>query len=161
MVTNPTICENVGSIPGLAHWVEGSSIAMSYSVGRGCSLDLVLLWLWCRLAATAPIWPLAWELPYAMGVGPKKAKKKKKILRSRRSCLTCVCSSSCVWQTVNIEVLDRMTAHLPIAKKVKMILPTRLVRRGWLQYWEDLGLKTNTPGHTLIYYLFRGNKPML
>ena len=46
-----------------------------------------------------------------------------------------------------------MTAHLPIVKKVKMILPTRLVRRGWLQYREDLGLKINTLGHTLIDYL--------
>ena len=40
---------------------------MSCGVGlRGCS-DLVLLWLWYRPAATAPIQPLAWELPYAVG----------------------------------------------------------------------------------------------
>ena len=31
--------EDTGSIPGLAHWVK----------------DLALLWLWCRLAAAAPI----------------------------------------------------------------------------------------------------------
>ena len=30
--------------------------------------DLVLLWLWHGLAATVPIQPLAWELPYAEGV---------------------------------------------------------------------------------------------
>ena len=29
--------------------------------------DPSLLWLWCRLAATAPIQPLAWEPPYAEG----------------------------------------------------------------------------------------------
>ena len=40
--------------------------------------DLVLLWLWCRLAAAALIQPLAWELPYDMGVALKKNKKKKK-----------------------------------------------------------------------------------
>ena len=40
------------------------------------SLDPVLLWLWCRLAAAAPIGPLAWELTY--WVQPYKAKKKKK-----------------------------------------------------------------------------------
>ena len=34
---------------------------MSYGVGRRCSLDLELLWLWRRPAATAPIKPLAWE----------------------------------------------------------------------------------------------------
>ena len=33
-----------------------------------------LLWLWCRLAATAPIRPLAWELPYAEGTTLKRPK---------------------------------------------------------------------------------------
>ena len=51
---------------------------MSCGVGRRHSLDSVLLWLWCRPAAVAPIRPLAWELPYATGCGPKKKKKKKK-----------------------------------------------------------------------------------
>ena len=40
-------------------------------------MDLVLLWLWRRAAAAAPIGPLVWELPYAAGVAPKKKKKKK------------------------------------------------------------------------------------
>ena len=31
-----------------------------------------MLWLWYRLAATALIWPLAWEPPYAVGVALKK-----------------------------------------------------------------------------------------
>ena len=34
----------------------------------------MLLWLWGRLAAAAPILPLAWELPYA--IGRKKERKK-------------------------------------------------------------------------------------
>ena len=42
--TNPTRNHEVaGLISGLAQWVE----------------DLMLLWLWCRPVATAPIRPLA------------------------------------------------------------------------------------------------------
>ena len=37
-----------------------------------------MLWLWYRLAAAAPIRPLAWDLTYAMGTALKKTKKKKK-----------------------------------------------------------------------------------
>ena len=49
------------------------------SCGIGCrhGLDLaLLLWLWRRLAAAAPIRPLASELPCAMSVALKKKKKK-------------------------------------------------------------------------------------
>ena len=46
----------MGSIPGLAQQVK----------------DLVLLWLWCRPAAVAPIQNLCWEPPYAAGVALKK-----------------------------------------------------------------------------------------
>ena len=59
---------------------------MSCGVGHRRGLDLVLLWLWCRLTATAPIRPLAWEPPYAEGValeetkGQKKKKKKNPLL---------------------------------------------------------------------------------
>ena len=45
---------------------------MSRGVGRRRGLDLVLLWLWCRPSAAAPIRPLAWELPgVALGGGGK------------------------------------------------------------------------------------------
>ena len=40
---------------------------MSCGVGRRRDLDLVLLWLWGRLVAIAPIRPLAWEPAYAAG----------------------------------------------------------------------------------------------
>ena len=51
---------------------------MSCGVGHRCGLDLVLLWLWCRPAAAAPIGPLAWEPPYATGVALKTQKTKKR-----------------------------------------------------------------------------------
>ena len=38
----------------------------------------MLLWLWCRPAAAAPIQSLAWELQYAVGAALKKQKAKKK-----------------------------------------------------------------------------------
>ena len=50
---------------------------MSCGIDCRCGLVLVLLWLWYRSAATAPIGPLAWELPYATGAALKKKQKQK------------------------------------------------------------------------------------
>ena len=58
---------------------------MSYGVGHRHGSDPALLWLWRRLAATAPIRPLPWEPPYAEGVAQeiaKKKTKKKKVVNS-------------------------------------------------------------------------------
>ena len=54
---------------------EGSGVAVSCGVGGRIGPDPTLLWLWRRLAATAP---LAWEPPYTAVVALKKTKKKKK-----------------------------------------------------------------------------------
>ena len=50
---------------------------MSCGVGHKYGLDLALLWLWRRLAAVAPIRPLPWEPPYAMGAALKKTQRQK------------------------------------------------------------------------------------
>ena len=50
---------------------------MVCGVGHRWSSDSEWLWLWCRLAAAAPIGPLAWELPYATGAALKRKKKKR------------------------------------------------------------------------------------
>ena len=52
---------------------------------HGSDPTLLLLWLWHRAVATAPIRPLAWEPPYATGAAQEiakrqKDKKKKKIV---------------------------------------------------------------------------------
>ena len=60
-----SIHEDVGLVPGLAHWVKGSSIAVSCGVSRRRGSDLVLLWLWHGPAPAAPFQPLAWELLHA------------------------------------------------------------------------------------------------
>ena len=73
-----SIHDGTGSIPSLTQWVKDHSIDVGCGMGGRCSLDPELLWLWCRLAASAPIKPLAREPPYAAGTALKKKKKKKK-----------------------------------------------------------------------------------
>ena len=60
--------------------LSGLRICVALSCGVGCTrgLDPELLWLWRRPVAAAPIQPLAWESPYAMGAALEKAKKKTK-----------------------------------------------------------------------------------
>ena len=59
-------------MPGPTQWVKGSRVAISRGEGRRRSLDLALLWLWCRPAAIVLIGPLAWELPHAAGAALKQ-----------------------------------------------------------------------------------------
>ena len=65
--------------------LSGLRICVAVSCGRGQrhGLDPMLLWLCCRPADTAPIWPLAGELQYATGEAIKKSKKKKKKKKER------------------------------------------------------------------------------
>ena len=72
--------EVAGLIPGLAQWVKDlvilkvKDLAVSCGVGCRCGSDLVLLWLWRRLAAVALIQPLAWDAPYASGARMRDVK---------------------------------------------------------------------------------------
>ena len=77
--------------------LSGLRICVAVSCGRGQrhGLDPMLLWLCCRPADTAPIWPLAWELPYAKGAAIKKSKAKKK-KRERHISMLTLCSDYCV-----------------------------------------------------------------
>jgi len=64
-------------------------VAVSCGVGHRHGLDLALLWLWCRPAAVAPIRPLAWEPPYAMGVALKKEREPSSVWRRRTEASRC------------------------------------------------------------------------
>ena len=57
---------------------------MSCGVGHRCGSDATLLWLWRRLAATAPIRPLGWESPYDTEAALEKAKRQKKKKKKNR-----------------------------------------------------------------------------
>ena len=76
--TNPTRNHEV-SVQTLAS-LSGLRIWGCYELwcSHRCGSDPVLLWLWRRLVPTAPIRPLTWESPYAVGVALKKAKRQKK-----------------------------------------------------------------------------------
>ena len=75
--TNPTRIHECRFDPWPCSMGEGSSIAISCGIGRRHGSDPKLLWLWCRPMTAAPVWPLAWEFPYASGAALKSKQTKK------------------------------------------------------------------------------------
>ena len=60
-----------------------NGVASSCGAGFRHSPEPALLWLWYRQTATAPILPLAWELPYATGAALKSKNKNKKNFKKK------------------------------------------------------------------------------
>ena len=61
-------------LSGLRIWLVSKRLQVQFLASLWVK-DPVLLWLWCRPATSVPMWPLAWELPYA--AAPKKKKKRR------------------------------------------------------------------------------------
>ena len=76
LISMRTQVQSLASLSGLMIWCCQELWCRS----QMWQLDLVLLWLCCRPAAVALIWPLTWEPPYVLGVALKRPKKKKKNL---------------------------------------------------------------------------------
>ena len=66
-----------GLIPGLIQWVKDPALPVNCGVSRRHGSDPVLLWLWCRPAATAPIRPPSLGTSTCCECSPQKTKKKK------------------------------------------------------------------------------------
>ena len=79
---------------------------MNCAVGHRCGSHPALLSLWCRLAAAAPIRPLAWEIPHAAGAPPTKKKKKEEDEKTNHGMGEIICEQS-NQQGINLQNIQR------------------------------------------------------
>ena len=96
---------------------QGSGMAMSRGVGHRHSLDPAILWLWCKLATVAPIWPLAWVLSCAASEGLKNQNKNKN--KKERK-----------WCKVPLQVMStRTSVYLPVYGTPSCCMPATVFWR--------------------------------
>ena len=89
---------------------------MSCGVGRRRGSNLVLPGLWCRLAAIAPIRPLAREPTYAAGAALKSKKKGGGYWTTQVKCLGSLLDDSKV-------KLKEMASHCLAVRASRRLLP--------------------------------------
>ena len=99
---------------------RGSGIAMSCGVGHGCGSDPMLLWLWP--AVVAPIPPVAWKLPYAMGMALKSKTIKNKARRRSHWNFQPLSRDSAVTSQHFLEAKDCISWKQEITRVLDMFL---------------------------------------
>ena len=95
------------------------------SCGVHCRLgsDPALLWFWRRPVATAPIRPLAWETPCAVGVTQEMAKKKDQKKKKK-------CTQSNTYYfltTLNTVMFVFCSSHFLLPKMLFLQICTQLI----------------------------------
>ena len=113
----------------------GAGVAVSCGVGCGLGLDPQLLWLQCRPAAAALIWPPSLGTPYAVGTALYRSKKEKEnmAIRTQRQRDTHTHTEVC---PVKTGVMLPQGTSRSWKGNLQQILPKHLQRKHGL----DLGL---------------------
>ena len=111
-VKNPTV--SVRMLKDLA-------LLQAVVLSRIYSSDLALLWLWCRLAAAAPIRPLTWKPPYATGVAIKSKRERKTNCKQPQNCG--IVPLSCL---LLVEVVDGLSkSHIMAPSQKRQMQNTK------------------------------------
>ena len=150
---------------------------MSCDVGHRWGLDLALLRLWRRPAATAPVGPLAWELPYVVGVALKSKNKrtnKNKKTHQKYYLLDLIFDLCCFlqklidlsfWSISPVKACHIVLFFLPVTNKnitlCSMYRLNRISAYPFLWYWHVLyfcfsSLHWIMPVHVLLKELVSG-----
>ena len=94
---------------------------MRCGVVRRHGSDVVLLWLWHRPAAVAPIRPLAWEPPCATGAALERQKKKRKC-----SCVLQFCKFQClVLKLSSVKAKHFISLHCIVCEPAYILVVLR------------------------------------
>ena len=122
---------------------------MSCGIGRRCSSDPALLWLWCRPTATALKGPLAWETSVCCGYGPKKTKKTNK-------------QTKYIYGTGEAEGPDKMIPNVPGLQNLLFILhsPLQLVALPSSHLPPRLGRNLSLAHHEANQLLYSETLPL-